>query len=90
MTFGQGHPTFLYQPANFYIDDTKYSPDFYDPLHNEFFEVIGSRQRFEQLKDKLRRFKELFPKIKLNVCSPNGTPYHSYKNQDLVSVLAEA
>lgn len=82
--FGQKHPTFSYQPAAFNLGNTKYLPDFYDPIRNVFYEVIGSRQRFQQLKGKLKRFKELFPNMKLLVCLGDGKPYHSTKTQEIV------
>ena len=82
--FGQNHPTFIYQPATFDLRISKYTPDFYDPILNIFYEVIGSRQRFEQLRRKLIEFREKFPVIKLKVCRSNGEPYHSTKNPEII------
>lgn len=85
IVFAQLHPTFSYEPTIFRINGTKYIPDFYDPKENCFYEIIGSRQRFEQLKNKLRKFRECYPEIKLIVCFGDGKPYHSTKNSDVVS-----
>jgi len=85
IVFGQTHPDFIYQPAAFELCSTKYIPDFYDPNENVFYEIIGSRQRFQQLTKKIKKFRTLFPLIKLEIKCCNGNPYHSIKNPDLVS-----
>jgi hypothetical protein len=85
--FSQSHPSCLYQPTNFYFNGGRYTPDFYDPMNNRFYEVIGSRQRFEQLKYKIKKFREIFPNIDLILCYSDGKPYRSTKNQDLVDAI---
>lgn len=84
VVFGQSHPEFVYQPCTFDLNYTKYTPDFYDASFNVFYEIIGTRQRFEQLKEKIKTFRELFPQIKLEICLRDGSPYHSTKNQEIV------
>lgn len=81
--FAQKHPSFIYQPATFHLSIENYSPDFYDSIENIFYEIIGSRQRFNQLKDKLKLFKVVFPNVKLKICCGDGKNYHSTQNDDL-------
>lgn len=75
--FAQNHPGFIYEPAIFHLHDTRYEPDFYDPRSNTFYEVIGSRQRYHQLKSKIALFRVLYPEIKLEICHPDGKLYES-------------
>ncbi len=83
ITFAQKHSFCLYQPASFNLGMTKYTPDFYDPRENIFYEIIGTRQRFHQLKDKLKLFKNMFPNIILKICCADGNDYNT-KDPDLV------
>ena len=75
--FANGHPGHYYQPANFHFGKESYRPDFYDPVANVFYEVIGTRQRWHQLKvkGKLGRFIEAYPNIKLIICDGDGELY---------------
>lgn len=76
--FSQYHPTFAYQPVIFRLGKRySYAPDFYDSIHDIYYEVIGSRQRFNQLKEKIRYFRKLFPCVKLIICCGDGKLYHS-------------
>lgn len=84
IVFAQYHPDYIFQPAIFRLGQTRYAPDFYDPIQNQFYEVIGSRQRFNQLKQKILFFREVFPNIKLSLVCADGQPYHSTKHQDVV------
>ena len=78
--FHNNHPSFYHHPACFHFGDEKYYPDFYDPDNNIFYEIIGSRQRFQQLREKLKSFINAYPKIVLVVCSGDGTSYQSKVN----------
>lgn len=49
-----------------------YSPDFYDGNRNVFIEVIGSRQAYDQNKEKYDLMKKIFPKIKFEIRTPDG------------------
>lgn len=66
----------IYHPCKFYLDKGKfYSPDFYNPHSNTFIEIIGSRQRYSQLKCNIEEFKKMFPKLKFSVLCGDGKPY---------------
>ena len=66
------HPNWQYQPANFRLNGTTYSPDFYDEERNVFIEVSGSRQAYHANKDKYELFEKLFPKLSFEVRKPDG------------------
>lgn len=88
ISFAQKNPTLIYQPVIFHLIGENYSPDFYDPIKNIFYEIIGTRQRFSQLFPKLEKFKEIFPNISLIVCDGNGISYNSKIVPDLIKSLA--
>jgi hypothetical protein len=77
VVFAQTHPSFFYEPVIFHVNGERYTPDFYDPTENIFYEIIGTRQRFSQLRHKLEVFRTLYPNICLEVCSPDGKLYHA-------------
>jgi transcriptional regulator with XRE-family HTH domain len=56
----------------FHFRRCRYTPDFYDPSTGIYYEVIGSRQRFEQLLPKLDLMDICYPEVKLEVLSPTG------------------
>ena len=66
------HNNWTHTPAVFYLGKTKYTPDFYDGERNVFIEVSGSRQAYHQNKAKYELFKKTFPKIKLEIRTPDG------------------
>lgn len=71
--FSRSHPGMPYHPANFYFNGTKYSPDFYDPVRNVFFEVAATRQAFHQIKNKINEMKKHFPRVLIRVVNPDGS-----------------
>ncbi len=83
--FAQNHPDFLFHSTTFDLGSSSYTPDFYDNRHNVFYEVIGTRQRFEQLKDKIAQFRKLFPHINLEVVCADGQLYNSASAPEVVS-----
>ena len=71
----------IYEPCVFKFKGLKYRPDFYDPDTNEFIEIVGTRQRWHQNRDKLQSFQETFPKIKLKIYHMGFTPRSSNNHQ---------
>lgn len=69
MDFHKSNDGLYYHPSCFHFNGEKYSPDFYDPATNTFFEIIGTRQRKSQIEKegKIERFRKAFPHIKLEI-----------------------
>lgn len=53
----------IYQPTYFVVEGKRYIPDFYLPNENLYIEIIGSRQRLHQNKNKILKFVETYPQI---------------------------
>lgn len=51
-----------------------YRPDFHDPATETFYEVIGSRQRRFSLLPTLDLMRVVYPKVKLVIVTPDGSP----------------
>ena len=66
------HNNWTHRPALFHLGSDKYTPDFYDGERNVFIEVSGSRQAYHQNKAKYELFRTIFPKIKLEIRTPDG------------------
>lgn len=66
------HQNWIYQPANFRVNNHRYTPDFYDGERDVFIEVSGTRQAFYQNRDKYHAFIEAYPKIKFEIRKANG------------------
>ena len=67
------HKNWIYEPAMFKSNGFRYTPDFYDGERNVFIEVAGTRQAFSDNKEKYIQFREIFPKITLEVRNTKGT-----------------
>ena len=74
------HKNWIYQPATFRFNSDIYQPDFYDGERNIFIEVIGTRQTFDNNKEKYKKFIEIYPKINFEIRHANG---------DLIDINAE-
>ena len=68
------HSNWIRHPVNFYLDGNheKYTPDFYDGARNVFIEVAGTRQAWEQRKDKFMEVAKRFPMIKFEARMVTG------------------
>jgi hypothetical protein len=66
------HHNWVHEPAKFKIDDTSYTPDFYDGERDVWIEVAGTRQAFEANKDKYLKFREAYPKLNFEVRRYDG------------------
>lgn len=67
------HNNWKYQPVAFYfLDGTKYTPDFYDVERNTFIEVAATRQAYHINRAKYLLMKIEFPKINFEVRDPFG------------------
>lgn len=64
---------FIFQPQYNLFADIGYTPDFYSPSLNVFYEVVGSRQAFSQNKAKILLAMEL---SNLEIVKPNGDKYN--------------
>jgi len=67
------HTQYIHHPAMFRLNDTSYSPDFYDIQRNVFIEVSGTKQAYSQNKYKYELLRLLFPEIKFEIRKPDGT-----------------
>jgi len=66
----------IYPTKRFKIGRKKYyKPDFYLPEEDLYIEVVGSRQAYHINKDKISKFKKLYPKIKFQVLNCEGNNY---------------
>jgi len=60
--------TLIYEPRVFYLSSgSTYTPDFYDPEEDKYYELISTRQRWQQCKDKLRLFQVDYPDINFEI-----------------------
>lgn len=59
--------------AWFTLDRTHFKPDFRVNSTNIYYEVVGSRQRYHQAKDKYQQFRDLYPELQLIVVRPDGS-----------------
>lgn len=58
----------------FALARTTYTPDFYLPDQDIYVEVIGTRQRWSQLRHKIRDFRRWYPTVSLLVVDRAGRP----------------
>ena len=58
---------------HFRFNGTSYTPDFFDPLNNIYYEVSGTRQAYHANKNKIVAFRKAYPKVNLLVVKPDGT-----------------
>jgi hypothetical protein len=80
--------TWKAQPCRFKLGDTTYTPDFYCPEDDLYYEVKRACSSREI--EKVIRFKSTYPKIKLKVVSPDGNPYYSPGSGQYISALEYA
>jgi len=73
--------SFSFEPLRFQLKNTKYTPDFYCPEDDTFYEVVGSRQAIHANKIKILEFKKKYPDLKFELVKPNGKKY-SMKKQE--------
>jgi len=66
---------FIYQPASFNVEGIQYRPDFYVPSDRIFYEVVGTRQAFNQNRQKIDLVRKTYPFIRILVVNPDGTSY---------------
>lgn len=66
------HFNWIHQPAIFYLDGFKYTPDFYDEERNVFIEVSRTRQSYSANKYKYDLFRKLYPKLNFEIRKPSG------------------
>ena len=67
------HTNWIHQPASFRCNGTYYQPDFYDQERNTFIEVAGTRQAYEQNKNKYKIFRDYFPSLNFEIRKEDGT-----------------
>lgn len=82
-----------YEPIRFDLGDTTYTPDFYCPDDNTFYEVIGTPCAFYLNRNKYKRLQDEYSDIKFKIVKPNGTDFISMKkfkkNKKLKSILRQ-
>ena len=61
----------------FRFANSRYTPDFYLPIERVYVEIIGTRQRWSQIRKsgKLQAFKSHYPSVVLRVLDKDGNPY---------------
>jgi len=69
-----------FEPIRFEVNQTTYTPDFYCPDEDTFYEVVGTRQAISQRAKKIADFIEIYPHIKFKLVHPNGEKYN-YKSR---------
>ncbi len=66
------HNKWLPHPVMFYLDGTKYTPDFYDQERNAFIEVTGTKQAYSANREKYKMLRKMFPRIIFEVRNVQG------------------
>lgn len=66
------HNNWVHQPCSFRLPNGNYAPDFYDKDRNVFIEVAGTRQAYHANKYKYDEFKNMFPKLILEIRAATG------------------
>jgi len=69
--FQELNPTFIHWPVTFYFSGRQYTPDFYDPYTNTFYEIIGTSQRYYQGQSRMLSARRLIG-AKIVLCNPMG------------------
>ena len=69
------HRNWKYEPCTFAVMGSRIVPDFYDGERNVFIEVIGSRQRYWQNKDKYDLFCKEYPHFSFELRMPDGSRF---------------
>lgn len=66
-----------YEPRRFDLGDSIYTPDFYVPSQDVYYEVIGTQPSYiaHSKKKHFEKMSELFPNINLRIVYPDGQPY---------------
>lgn len=78
---------FIYQPSYFRIGDTRYTPDFYVPSEQIYYEVITTRQAMNQDRSKIEMVYKLYPFVKIKICWPDGRSYRLQVRRDTMNQI---
>lgn len=79
---------FAYEPICFKLKKSRYTPDFYCPDNDTFYEVIGTRQALHASKNRIIKFLTEYSGIKFRLVRPDGKNYiMSDQNIDLIEAL---
>jgi hypothetical protein len=65
------NPFFIHWPVTFFFCGIRYTPDFYDPKTNTFYEIIGTAGRYYQGQNKMLRARRQIG-VKIILCNPKG------------------
>lgn len=57
----------------FALNDTSYTPDFYERRRRIYYEVLGTRQAYQANKEKYREFIKAYPRLTFKIVKPDGT-----------------
>ena len=61
-----------YPSRKFQMGKTSYRPDFFLPDEDIYIEVVGTRQAYFANKEKIAKFRELYPNVKLFIYDHKG------------------
>ncbi len=67
------HKQWVYQPATFRLNNSKYTPDFYDGERGVFIEVIGTQQAYSGNKDKYNELRKIFSLVLFEIRNADGS-----------------
>jgi len=68
--------SWIYHPNRFILSSGKsYEPDFYLPEEKKYIEVVGTRQAYYAIKNKIKLFREEYPGLKIDILFYLGFPY---------------
>ena len=68
-----------YPTKRFDLGNTTYRPDFYLPNENLYIEVIGTRQAYHANKNKIFKFRKLYPFVKFIIVDFTNQIYPNIK-----------
>lgn len=72
---------YIYQATRFCLGNTTYTPDFYLPKDQVYYEIVGTRQAVSLLRQKIRRLRQLYPFVKIEIIRPDGSRYRFAKER---------
>lgn len=75
----------VYEPRFFRLSDgTKYTPDFYNPATNTYYELAGTRQAWSGGKNKIARFQIEYPSVSFKIIKTFQRQKDMHKKKPLV------
>ena len=72
---------YIHHPKRFLLKDTTYQPDFYIPSTKTYIEVKSSIHDYRANEIKIKKFRRIYPNIKLKIVDPSGNELKKNKHR---------